>query len=166
MPALGCLRLNEHHAWRLLYSQLLGFVVLFRQRNTWAWSAVAWCTSPSYVGSAIFSPACPLHVTQLASSQRAPYPGATGLRNMGGPWSGKGPCCYCLTNCQMLPSQHGGCLGAVSPLPREPTPRNRREGLPSDPYPVQTQLPSHCRNIRVLSQVVAQGSPCVLRLPS
>lgn len=55
---------------------------------------------------------------------------------------------------------------SVSPLPRKPTPRNKREGLPSDPYPVQTQLPSRRGNIWVLSQVVAQGSPCALRLPS
>lgn len=51
---------------------------------------MARCTSPLFLGSAIFS-ACLLRVPQLASSQRAPCPGATGLRNMGGPWSGKGP---------------------------------------------------------------------------
>lgn len=111
MLALGYLRLNEHHVWRLLYSRLLGFVVLLRGTpgHGLLWPGA----TPSYVGSAIFSPACPLYVTQLADSQRAPYSGATGLRNKGGPWSGKGPHCYCLTNCQILPSQHGSCIGAI-----------------------------------------------------
>lgn len=103
-----------------------------------------------------------LLVRSMSHSWRAvkehPILGPQASETWVGPGLEKDPAATALPIAKCSPAS----LGSVSPLPREPTPGNRREGLPSDPYPVQTQLPSRCRNIRVLSQVVAQGSPCVL----
>lgn len=84
-----------------------------------------------------------------------------------GPGLEKDPAATALPIAKCSPASTGAALVlSVSPLPHEPSLGNRREGLPSDTYRVQTQLPSRCRNIWVLSQIVAPGSPCALRLPS